>query len=199
MPGVIDSLNLSLPVKQYLKPLGLFRFWNRVDHGERGRVGPRRVLETEDAIVLHFCKKVHGLNEVGGGFAGKADDDVGRYRDGAAGGLDPGNALEVPLRGVFPGHEPEDAGRAGLDWQVYVVAESRSGVDGLDNVAGKVAGVAGGEANAANAGDFGDGDQELRKGALPFRVAIAVDVLAEELDLGIAEIGDAARLLENGR
>ena len=43
-----------------------------------------------------------------------------------------------------------------------------------------------------------DGDEEFGEGSLPFRVAIAVDVLAEELDLGVAEVGDAAGFFEHG-
>src|ERR1700722_11458971 len=74
-----------------------------------------------------------------------------------------------------------------------MVAQSGCGVDGFDDVAGEVARMAGGEANASDAADLGDGNEQLGERQLPFRVAIAVDVLTEELDLGIAEIGDAAR------
>ncbi len=45
--------------------------------------------------------------------------------------------------------------------------------------------------------DLSDGHQQFSEGQLPFRVAIAVDVLTEELNLGIAEVGDAARLGKN--
>ena len=78
-----------------------------------------------------------------------------------------------------------------------VVAEGRVGVDGLDDLAGKVARMAGGEANAANARDLANGDKQFGEGQLPFRVPVAVDVLAKQLNLGVAEVGDAAGLGKN--
>ena len=80
-----------------------------------------------------------------------------------------------------------------------VVAEGGYGVDGFDDVAGKVAGVAGHEADAADAGHLGHGDEQFGEAKLPFRITVAVDVLAEELNLGIAQIGDAAGLCEDRR
>jgi hypothetical protein len=71
-----------------------------------------------------------------------------------------------------------------------VVAEGGDGVDDVDDVAGEVAGVRGGESDALDALHFSNGGEELGEGALgvPKRrgVAVAVDVLAEELDLGEA-------------
>src|ERR1019366_7862550 len=100
VPRVIDSLDLALTVKQYLKPLGLLAFRDRVDHGKRGRIGSRRVLETENAIVLHFGEEVHGLNKIVWGLAGKPDNNIGGDRDWPPCCLDPGNPLQIPLRGV---------------------------------------------------------------------------------------------------
>ena len=57
MIGIIDSLNFTLSVKSCLKSLGLLRFRNGIDHGERRRIGAPRVLESEDAIVLHFLQE----------------------------------------------------------------------------------------------------------------------------------------------
>ncbi len=54
--------------------------------------------------------------------------------------------------------------------------------------------MAGGKADAANARDLADGSEQFGEAQLPFRVAIAVYVLAEQLNLGVALIGDAARL-----
>ena len=78
-----------------------------------------------------------------------------------------------------------------------MVAKGGRGVDGFDDVAGEVARVAGGEPDAADAGDFADSGEEFREGSLPFRVAVAIDVLAEKLDFGVAEIGDAAGFFKN--
>src|SRR5665213_3369280 len=186
MLRVIDPLNLALPVKQYLKPLGFLAFRDRVDHGKRGRIGSRRVLETENAIVLHFGEEVHGLNKIVWGFAGKPDNNIGGDRDWPPCCLDPGNPLQIPLRGVLPRHHLEDPSRARLDWQVHVIAEGGRGVDCVDYVAGEVPGVAGGEANAADSSYLADGSEQLGEAPLPFRVAITVDVLAKELNLGVA-------------
>ncbi len=71
------------------------------------------------------------------------------------------------------------------------------GVDGLDDVAGEVARVAGGEAHAPDAGHLANGSQQLGEAQLPFRVAIAVHVLAQQLNLGVAQVGDAPRLGEH--
>ena len=79
-----------------------------------------------------------------------------------------------------------------------VVAENGGFVDGMDDVAGEVAGVAGGEADAADSLDLANGDEEFGEGAVPCRVAVAVDILAEELDFGVAEVGDAAGFFEHG-
>ena len=161
-------------------------------------LGRGEYLKPKTQSYCDFGQQVDGLHEVVGGFAREADDDVGRNRDVAAGGLDPADALEVPVAGVLAGHHLEDAGGAGLDGQVDVVAEGRRGVDGVDDVAGEVARVAGGEADAADAGDLADGGEQFGEGPLPFRIAVAVDVLAEELDLGVAEVGDAAGFFEDG-
>ncbi len=78
-----------------------------------------------------------------------------------------------------------------------MVAERGHGVDGVDDVAGKIAGVAGGEAHAVDSAHLAHGRQQFGKAPLPFRIAVAVHVLAQQLDLGIALVGDAARLGEH--
>src|SRR5580658_2732429 len=101
MPRIIASLNLSLAVKQRLKPDGLLRVGYGIDHDQRRGVRPRRVLESEHAIVLDPCEKVHGLDKVLGRLAGKADDNVSRDRDWPPGSLDPRNPLQIPIRRVL--------------------------------------------------------------------------------------------------
>lgn len=188
---------LALPFKQDLKALSLLGFGDRIDHGERRRVGPRRILEAEYAVVLDLFEQVHGFDEIIGRLAWESHNDVGGERDVAPGGLDPADALEIPVASVLARHELEHAGRARLHGQVHVVAEGGHGVDGFDDVTGEVARVARGEANAADAGDLADSGEEFGEAQLPFRVPVAVDVLAEELDLGVAEVGDAPRFVEH--
>ena len=79
-----------------------------------------------------------------------------------------------------------------------VVAEGGGGVDGLDDVAGEVAGVRGGEADAADAGELPTAARSSAKEMLAGGVAVGVDVLAEELDLGEAEVGHPAGFGEDG-
>ena len=52
VPGIIDPLNLALPVKRNFKPGHLLGLWDGIDHGQGRGVGPTGVLEAEDAIVL---------------------------------------------------------------------------------------------------------------------------------------------------
>ena len=72
------------------------------------------------------------------------------------------------------------------------------GVDGLNNVAGKVARMAGSEAHAADAADFADRGEQFSEGHLAARVAIGIDVLAEELNFREARIRHAAGFGQDG-
>ena len=81
---------------------------------------------------------------------------------------------------------------------MHVIAERRVGIDGFNDVAGEIAGMAGSEANAADPRHLADGRKQLGEAQLPFRIAVAVDVLAQQLDLGIALVGDAPRLCKHG-
>src|SRR5580704_14628903 len=80
---------------------------------------------------------------------------------------------------------------------MHMVAERRDSVDGSDDVAGEIARVGGSEAHAADAGDLAHCREEFSEGTLPFRVAVGVDVLAEELDFGVAAIGHTLRFGED--
>ena len=88
--------------------------------------------------------------------------------------------------------EPDCTGRC--TWSQSVGTASI----GLHDVAGKVARVAGGKAYAPNARHLAHGSQQFREAPLPFRVAIAVHVLAQQLNLGVAQVGDAPRLFQHG-
>ncbi len=195
---IVGSLNLALAVEEDLQAGCLFSVWDGVDHDQGRSVGARGVFEAEDGIVLDGIEEGDGLFKFQGGFTGKAHDEVGGDGDRPFGGLDPGDAFEVPVAGVLAGHLAQDAGRAGLYGQVDVVAEGGYGVDDFDDVAGEVSGVAGGESDATDAGNLADGSEQLGEGTRALGVAVAVDILAEELDFGVAAVGDAACLFENG-
>src|SRR5215469_10785044 len=72
-----------------------------------------------------------------------------------------------------------------------VVAELGVLFDSVDDVFCKIARVRGGEANTLNAVNLADVDEQFGKGSLSAGVAVAVHVLAEELNLGVAKASDA--------
>src|SRR5277367_4398448 len=82
---------------------------------------------------------------------------------------------------------------------MYVVTERRNGVDGLDNVACEIARMRGRKAHPPYAGDLPDCGQQLREAPLPFRIAIRIDILAEQLNLGVSGVGHALRLGQHRR
>ena len=87
--------------------------------------------------------------------------------------------------------------RSRLHRQVNVIAEHRILVDGVDDVLDEIARVRSGEAHAADAVDFAHGAQQTRKIPTGRRwIAIAVDVLAEQLDFGVAHSRQVARFVE---
>src|SRR5205085_196081 len=63
------------------EPRGLLRLGHVVGKTQRRRVGPHRVLEAEDAVVVDATYQLERCVEVGFGFAGKPDDDVRRQRE----------------------------------------------------------------------------------------------------------------------
>src|SRR6185437_1160437 len=79
-----------------------------------------------------------------------------------------------------------------------MIAKSRRGVDGRNDITSEVARMAGGEANAPDSRDLGHRGEQLGEAALALRIAVAIHVLAQELDFRIAQVGDAPRLIENG-
>ena len=68
------------------------------------------------------------------------------------------------------------------------------GVDRLHNVPRKVPRMAGGKPHPPDARHLAHGRQQFSEAPLPFRVAVAVHVLAQQLNLGIAQVGNPPRL-----
>ncbi len=58
--------------------------------------------------------------------------------------------------------------------------------------------MAGGKPHTADARNLADRDEQLGERQLPFRVKVAIHVLAQKLDFGIAEVGYAPGFFENG-
>src|ERR1700719_906199 len=81
---------------------------------------------------------------------------------------------------------------------MYVIAPDRIFVDGVYDFFDEIARVRGGEAHSPDAIDLTHGAQQ--PGEVPAgrrRVAIAIDVLAEELDFEIARACQIARFLQH--
>ena len=195
---VSGELNLALAFVQNREAAALFRFRDGVWHVPGGGVGPRRVFEREDGVVLRGVQQRKSVGEVLFGLAGEADDDVRGDADGAARGADPGDLLEIFFAGVSAQHFAQHAGGTGLHRQVHVVAERRNVVNRRDDLAVKIIGMRSGEAHAANSRNGGDGAQQVHKIPLTRRgIAIRIHGLAEQLDLGVASIGEAARFGEH--
>ena len=78
---------------------------------------------------------------------------------------------------------------------MHVIAERRIRVDGVDDGLDEIARMRSGEADAADAGNLRDARQQ--RGEIPTRrrrIAIAVDVLSQQLNFGVAGFGKPSRL-----
>ena len=138
------------------------------------------------------------FGEIGFRLAREADDDVRGQADGAAGGANPGNFFEVLLARVSPAHGAKNRSRAGLHREVNVVAERGSRVNRLDNLAREIVRMRSGEPHAADARDGGDGVEQIHEIHAAGRgVTVGIDGLAEQLNFGVAGIGQAADFREN--
>src|SRR5215469_3030444 len=104
------ALDLALVFLQDLQAVRFLNVGNGVGVLQRGRVGPRRVLERENPVVADLREQREGFAEFLLGFAGKADDDVGGEADLALGGLHPGDTLEVFFASVLAKHGVEYTG-----------------------------------------------------------------------------------------
>ncbi len=70
-------------------------------------------------------------------------------------------------------------------------------VNRLHDVPSKVPGMAGRKANAPDARHLPHGGQQFGEAALPFRVPVAVHVLAQKLNLGVTLVGNPPRLVQH--
>src|SRR6185437_10517470 len=194
MTLVIRALDFALAIVEDGKPLHLHLVGDGVVHVDRRRVGPRRVLEAIDAVVADAVQQCDRLLEVAVGLSREPHNDVRGERNIASRVFGPLDALEIPVARVLALHRAQYIRRAGLHRQMNMIAERRMEVDGANDVLSEVARVRGGEAHALDAVDLADGNEQFGEGSFSARIAKAVHVLAEELNFGIAESGDALRL-----
>ena len=129
------------------------------------------------------------------GLARETNNHISCDADGPARGANPRNFFEIFLARVGAPHGAQNARRAGLDRKMNVVAERGRGVDRVDDLATEIIGMRSGEAHAADAMDCRDLAQQAGEiQAARRRIAIGIDGLAEQLNFGIAGIGEAASL-----
>src|SRR5664279_3560946 len=157
MPAIARPLQFTLVFLYDLQAARFLGIGNGVGVLQRGSVRPGRVLEGKNAIVSNFVEQAQGLAKFGFGLARETDDHVRGNTDFlVAGGLHPGDSLQVFLAGIIAKHGIQYARRSALDWQMYVVAERRDSINRVDDVLGKVPWMGGREANPADTRHLAD-------------------------------------------
>ena len=172
--------------------------------------GRGREDEREGVVEASRGGDLERLLEVVVGLTGEADDDVGRH--GEIGHDPPGlvELGEVPLGGVAPVHGGEDAVGAGLQRVVQVRADGGDVGHRGERLGAHVLRVRRREPDPADAVDVTGGAEQVgeqRTGAgrgiavAPGRqlevAPVAVDVLAEQRDLGDAGRGELGDLVDD--
>src|SRR5690349_11909936 len=92
----------------------------------------------------------------------------------------------------------QHARRTTLDRQVDVVAQDFVAVDCVNDVLAEVSGMRSCEAHATNPRNAANGVKQFGEALLPCRILVRIYVLAQQLNLGVAEIGHPTRFGENG-
>src|SRR5215472_14748302 len=136
---VASRLDFPLPGLQDCQPPPLLLLWYGIIHSLGGCVWPGRILECEHTVVLYFVEQAQGLFKVRLRLARETYDDIRGNCNGPARAANHGNLFEVLFACVGALHFPQDSRRAGLHWQVNVIAEPRLRVDRLNNVGSKIA------------------------------------------------------------
>jgi VWFA-related protein len=192
--GVLTDLYGPLSLLHDRETPCLLFFRNVIGHLKRGSVWPRRIFEAEYGIVLNLVKQAKRLFEILFRLAREADDDVGRNRDGSPRILDPPHLFHVLVARIEAQHGFEHAGRSRLHRQMHVIAQIRVGIDRIHDGFHEIARMRSGEANAPDAADRAHAIEQ--RGEIPSGgggIAVAVDVLPQQLYFGVAGIGEAFR------
>src|SRR5882724_9585286 len=80
---VCFGLNFSLQLHQHGEATAFFFFGNGVGHRLGRRIRARGIFERKNAVVFYGLEEPERFRKFSFGFAGKADDDVGRDRNWA--------------------------------------------------------------------------------------------------------------------
>jgi hypothetical protein len=153
------------------------------------------LLGRKHDVVSNLIKQPQRLLEIRLRLARKPDNDVGRERNVPLGRLQPLNPLHVLVPRVLSRHPFKHRRRSALHRQMDLVAERFGPVDGVDDVAREIARMRCGEPDPADPLHMADRFQQL--GEVPAgrrRVAVAVHILAQQLNLGVARPRKLPRL-----
>ena len=116
-----------------------------------------------DLVEAEVGEEVVGVLELGVGFAGEADDDVGADADLRHAGADLGDAVAEVDDGVAAAHLREEGVVAGLDGEGEGFADLGKGGHALQDAVRHVGGVGGEGADAVEAGEVVQGGHEVEE------------------------------------
>ena len=165
-----------------------------------GRVRPWAlgVLEHVGAVVAHLAHERQRFFKILLRLGVEAAEEVGRDRTVREDAPDGGDAVEIPLAGVFAVHNPEDTRAAGLRREVDVTAKVRVRGHDAEGFVAHILRVGSYEADAHLGDGLGDALQEFGEIHPVAAVAleeIGVHILPEERNLAEALVAHVAYFL----
>ena len=170
--------------------------------GKRSRLRPasRRVDERECAVEPNRVDQRQRLLEVVLGLAGESHDEIGTQRQIRNGVAQRVHEPEIAIAVVRATHCLQDARRAGLRWQVNVLADARALGHCRDDGRAEVLGMRAREPDPVDAVHGVARPQQLAELGVDVGTKVTtpgVDVLAEQRDLPDAGIGEPRDLGED--
>ena len=174
--AAVEGRQLSVDqLLQFAQAFGFHVFGNLVVHVGGRRAGARRIFERERGGKADLVDQLHGVAEIGIGFAGEADDEIrgeGEQRLRRAQALDD---AQIIVAGVSPVHGVENAIRSRLHRQMQLRHQFGQIAMRGDQAVVDVARMARGVAQPVDAGNCGEALEQLRK-----RVRAAVRCLRRD-------------------
>src|SRR5215813_382225 len=194
--SIIDILlNDALPGLQLDEALTLFNPGNIVIQFRGWSAGTLRILEDVQRVVPDLFDQIHRLAKIVVRLPREADNNITSNCNPALCFFDAFNFLQVLRRCMATAHRAQNFIASGLHRKVYPLAEILMFINRRHNVGMKIAGKGGGELDALHSRGR-DGPQQTAErcgtrksfeSVLGPR-AIAVDVLADQMNFAIAEV-----------
>ena len=153
----------------------------------RGRgAGSYRVRLDVDDVIADVAEQLNRALELCFRLAAEADDDVGGQGQVGDGGHRGGDLLAVLGDAVDATHAAKELIVTGLHREVELFAHRGEVTHRLEELRHRVARMRGEEAQPAQPGNGVDRSKQLGQPGARLRIAVAVDVLAEQRDLAHA-------------